>query len=61
MKEADERAAELLRSRRTALDEVVGLLLERETIDGEDVMAIVGGTASRPKTVVVPEEAPSRT
>ena len=41
--------------------EVVGLLLERETIDGEDVMAIVGGTASRPKTVVVPEEAPSRT
>ena len=61
LKEADERAAELLRSRRTALDEVVGLLLERETIDGEDVMAIVGGTASRPKTVVVPEEAPSRT
>ncbi len=61
LKEADERAAELLRSRRAALDEVVGLLLERETIDGEDVMAIVGGTASRPKTVVVPEEAPSRT
>jgi cell division protease FtsH len=61
LKEADERAAELLRSRRTALDEVVGLLLERETIDGEDIMAIVGGTASRPKTVVVPEEAPSRT
>src|ERR687897_146435 len=61
LKEADERAAELLRSRRTALDEVVGLLLERETIDGEDVMAIAGGTASRPKTVVVPEEAPSRT
>jgi cell division protease FtsH len=61
LKEADERAAELLRSRRTALDEVVDLLLERETIDGEDVMAIVGGTASHPKTVVVPEEAPSRT
>jgi cell division protease FtsH len=61
LKEAGERAAELLRSRRTALDEVVGLLLERETIDGEDIMAIVGGTASRPKTVVVPEEAPSRT
>ncbi|HYZ13608.1 MAG TPA: ATP-dependent zinc metalloprotease FtsH [Actinomycetota bacterium] len=61
LKEADERATELLRSRRTALDEVVGLLLERETIDGEDIMAIVGGTASRPKTVVVPEEAPSRT
>jgi cell division protease FtsH len=61
LKEADERAAELLRSRRTALDEVVGLLLERETIDGEDLMAIVGGTASRPKTVVIPEEASSRT
>src|ERR687897_778610 len=61
LKEADERAAELLRSGRAALDEVVGLLLERETIDGEDVMAIAGGTASRPKTVVVPEEAPSRT
>jgi cell division protease FtsH len=61
LKEADERAAELLRSRRPALDEVVDLLLERETIDGEDLMAIVGGTASRPRTVVVPEEAPSRT
>jgi cell division protease FtsH len=61
LKEADERAAELLRSRRPALDEVVDLLLERETIDGDDLMAIVGGTASRPRTVVVPEEASSRT
>jgi cell division protease FtsH len=40
--EADERAAALLRSHREALDRVVGLLVERETIDGSDVLAAVG-------------------
>ena len=40
--EADERAATLLRTHREALDRVVGLLVERETIDGSDVLAAVG-------------------
>jgi cell division protease FtsH len=61
LKEADDRATELLRSRRGALDAIVDALLERETIDGEDVMAIVRDTATRPGTVVVREEEPTRT
>ncbi len=40
--EADDRASTLLESRRDGLEKVVGLLLERETIDGEDVLAAVG-------------------
>jgi cell division protease FtsH len=50
--EADARATSLLESHRASLDEVVALLLERETIDGEDVVAAVRGTA--------PPETPSR-
>jgi cell division protease FtsH len=42
LSEAEQRATELLTSRRDALDKVVGMLLERETIDGEDVLAAVG-------------------
>jgi cell division protease FtsH len=41
LKEADDRAGALLESRRDALDEVVALLLERETIDGEDVERVL--------------------
>jgi ATP-dependent Zn protease len=40
LKEADHRAGALLESRRDAL-EVVALLLERETIDGEDVERVL--------------------
>ena len=40
-KEADDRAVTLLESRRGALEEVVALLLERETIDGEDVERVL--------------------
>src|SRR5919198_6649969 len=42
LKEADDRAGSLLDSRRDALEKVVALLLERETIDGEDVLAALG-------------------
>jgi cell division protease FtsH len=41
LKEADDRAGALLESRRDALEEVVALLLERETIDGEDVERVL--------------------
>ena len=60
LREADERAASLLESRRDGLDRVVALLLERETISGEDVIASLAGgrtTDSRP----VAEEQTSRT
>jgi cell division protease FtsH len=59
LKEAEERATELLESRRDALDDVVALLLERETIDGEDVEAAVGKERSTEVPVVLDQE-PSR-
>jgi cell division protease FtsH len=42
LKEADDRATALLSGHREALDRVMTLLLERETIDGSDVMAAAG-------------------
>jgi cell division protease FtsH len=42
LNEADVRASQLLESRRDALDEVVDLLLQHETIDGDAVVAAVG-------------------
>jgi cell division protease FtsH len=50
--EADERATTLLRSHREALDRVVSLLVERETIDGSDVLAAVGAHDRRDVVVV---------
>ncbi|HEU5224549.1 MAG TPA: cell division protein FtsH, partial [Actinomycetota bacterium] len=41
LKEADDRAGALLEAHRDALGEVVALLLERETIDGEDVERVL--------------------
>ena len=46
LREAEETATKLLRGHRETLDRVIGLLLERETIDGADLAAIVG--TSRP-------------
>jgi cell division protease FtsH len=48
LREAEDTATKLLRGHRETLDRVIGLLLERETIDGSDLAAIVGapGTAS---------------
>ncbi|MCW2529928.1 MAG: Microtubule-severing ATPase [Pseudonocardiales bacterium] len=42
LREAESRATELLTEQRDALDRVITLLLERETIDGTDLAAIVG-------------------
>ena len=49
LRQAEDTAASLLRGHRDTLDRVIGLLLERETIDGSDLAAIVGppGPASR--------------
>ena len=42
LREAEETATTLLRGNRETLDRVIALLLERETIDGSDLAAIVG-------------------
>ena len=42
LKEADERAAKILKEHRGVLDKVTDLLIERETIDGADVYEIAG-------------------
>ncbi len=42
LREAEERAAALLRGHREALDALVALLLERETVDGSDVYRLAG-------------------
>jgi cell division protease FtsH len=42
LREAEDTAITLLRGNRETLDRVIGLLLERETIDGSDLAAIVG-------------------
>ena len=42
LREAEDTATRLLRGNRDTLDRVIGLLLERETIDGSDLAAIVG-------------------
>ena len=42
LREAEDTATRLLRGHRDTLDRVIGLLLERETIDGADLAAIVG-------------------
>jgi cell division protease FtsH len=59
LNEADARAVELLESHRDALEKVVALLLERETIDGEDVERIVG-KERRPDVTVVMDVEPSQ-
>ena len=41
--EAADRAIAILTSRRTSLDAVIDLLLEKETINGEELMAVVRG------------------
>ena len=52
LKEANERATTLLSDHREALDRVMALLLERETINGGDVMAAAG---RQPKQQAAPE------
>jgi cell division protease FtsH len=47
LREAEDTATGLLRAHRETLDRVIGLLLERETIDGSDLAAII--EAPRPR------------
>jgi cell division protease FtsH len=42
LREAEQRALDLLRSNRDPLDRLTELLLERETVDGTDVDEILG-------------------
>jgi len=46
LSDAEARATALLSSHRAALDAVVALLLERETIDGEELSAVVAASAT---------------
>jgi cell division protease FtsH len=59
LKDADDRAGALLESRRHALEQVVALLLERETVDGEDVERILGKVHA-PGVAVVMDAEPSQ-
>jgi cell division protease FtsH len=53
LREAEDTATVLLRGNREMLDQVIALLLERETIDGSDLAAIVG---AEPLALVMNEE-----
>jgi cell division protease FtsH len=67
LSEAEERATKLLESHHDALDRVVEMLLDRETIDGDDVTAAVGEGPGRPPNageepiVLTPEVVGQRT
>jgi cell division protease FtsH len=59
VREAEQRAIELLKSHRAELDALVGLLLDRETVDGTDVYRLAGrpdksASLSGPPVVVAP-------
>jgi len=49
LKEAAARANQLLSDHRAALDRLTNLLLEKETIDGDEVLAVVAGPATPPQ------------
>jgi cell division protease FtsH len=53
LREAETRATALLRTNLDALGRVVDLLLERETIDGSELAAIVGAPERPGKPAVV--------
>ena len=62
LREAEERAVNLLKSHRAELDSLVTLLLERETVDGSDVYRLAGRqdrsvSLSQPAMVVSPHAA----
>ena len=55
LREAEERATQLLMVQRTTLDRLVELLLEKETVDGSEVYAIAGrAQPSAPGVVEAP-------
>ena len=62
LREAEERAVNLLKGNRPALDSLVSLLLERETVDGSDVYRLAGRAdrsagLSAPSVVMSPHAA----
>jgi cell division protease FtsH len=48
LREAEQRATELLRTHRDALDRIVALLLEKEVIDGNELVATIRQTGVEP-------------
>ncbi|HEX9042880.1 MAG TPA: ATP-dependent zinc metalloprotease FtsH [Trebonia sp.] len=64
LRQAEERAVNLLRTHRTELDSLVSLLLEKETVDGSDVYRLAGRpdrsvSLSTPPVVLTPHPAAS--
>jgi cell division protease FtsH len=62
LRQAEERAVEVLKTHRPELDALVDLLLVRETVDGKDVYRLAGrpdrsATPSAPPVVVSPHPA----
>jgi cell division protease FtsH len=62
VREAEKRAVELLKSHRAELDALVGLLLDKETVDGVDVYRLAGrpdksAGLSAPAVVLAPHPA----
>ncbi len=62
LRQAEERAVNLLRTHRTELDSLVALLLEKETVDGSDVYRMAGRpdrsvSLSAPPVVLAPHPA----
>jgi cell division protease FtsH len=55
LRQAEQRAVELIRAHRRELDQLVGMLLEQETVDGEVVYRIVGRPVpQRPAEEIAP-------
>jgi cell division protease FtsH len=68
LREAEARAVELLKSHRAELDALVGLLLDRETVNGSDVYRLAGRpdksaslSLSQPSVVLAPHPAGAQT
>jgi cell division protease FtsH len=54
LREAERRATSLLREHREALDRLVAVLVDRETIDGADVAAAITSAGPVPAAQTVP-------
>jgi cell division protease FtsH len=67
LRQAEERAIELLKAHRPQLDSLVSLLLEMETVDGSDVYRLAGlpdrshPAPAVPAVTVAPRAAAART
>ncbi|MGD0559204.1 MAG: ATP-dependent zinc metalloprotease FtsH [Streptosporangiaceae bacterium] len=61
LREAEDTATSLLRGHRDTLDRVISLLLERETIDGTDLAAIVSAAANHEPVLLANGNSPRRT